>query len=509
MGKKYHAKVKTGCGTCKKRRIKCDEAKPTCTNCSRSGRICGGYASVSTAAQLSWLHLVGPRSIVPAPGIGRRGREGRALAFFQHVAAPSFSYYPDRRFWVELVHAAALQDAAVRHAVIAIGSLVEKLRAGSSFFGNLILDRFALVHYNQALAHLVSRSADSTSMLLLCLLFICIESLSNNPRGAVEHCRYGITILNSVPVTPWVREHLAPLFIRQSIFPHFLALPLDSLPKIDYKPDFLPPYSTFDQCLVSLDLLTTRTCRFIRETDCYRVGDLYAVDFPPDIRLEHHYISTSVSEWLQDFLDFKLANPSASDETKCVYAYTHMKGLCAKVWFDSVLSKTEMGYDDDLSSFRQMIDCANEAISTMDPSGGALSPTFSFDLGYLPSLWVVAMRCRVLDVRLEALETMGKLSLTNEGLWQFAVFHAACKKAIELEHKIDLDSYDKEKYLEESPLVPPDEARIREIDFANSEIRVVPDEQGSFVMQMHVKFLYIEDRRLKVVPEWIKLCRVN
>ena len=32
-----------GCWTCRKRRIKCDEARPSCRQCSRLGRECGGY----------------------------------------------------------------------------------------------------------------------------------------------------------------------------------------------------------------------------------------------------------------------------------------------------------------------------------------------------------------------------------------------------------------------------------------------------------------------------------
>lgn len=32
------------CGVCRERRIKCDETKPTCLKCTRSGRTCSGYA---------------------------------------------------------------------------------------------------------------------------------------------------------------------------------------------------------------------------------------------------------------------------------------------------------------------------------------------------------------------------------------------------------------------------------------------------------------------------------
>ncbi|KAG9828365.1 hypothetical protein KCU68_g14165, partial [Aureobasidium melanogenum] len=36
-------RTKTGCLTCRKRRIKCDEGKPVCKNCMKSKRQCEGY----------------------------------------------------------------------------------------------------------------------------------------------------------------------------------------------------------------------------------------------------------------------------------------------------------------------------------------------------------------------------------------------------------------------------------------------------------------------------------
>ena len=41
--RRQHAKVKTGCITCKIRRKKCDETKPACLRCTKTGRKCDGY----------------------------------------------------------------------------------------------------------------------------------------------------------------------------------------------------------------------------------------------------------------------------------------------------------------------------------------------------------------------------------------------------------------------------------------------------------------------------------
>ncbi|KAF7125541.1 hypothetical protein CNMCM5793_001780 [Aspergillus hiratsukae] len=47
--RRTHQKSRLGCKTCKKRRVKCDEKKPTCTNCRQHAVICD-YATESAAS---------------------------------------------------------------------------------------------------------------------------------------------------------------------------------------------------------------------------------------------------------------------------------------------------------------------------------------------------------------------------------------------------------------------------------------------------------------------------
>jgi hypothetical protein len=41
--KTRHSKVRTGCSTCKQRKVKCDETRPECLRCTKAGKLCGGY----------------------------------------------------------------------------------------------------------------------------------------------------------------------------------------------------------------------------------------------------------------------------------------------------------------------------------------------------------------------------------------------------------------------------------------------------------------------------------
>ncbi|OCK81464.1 trimeric LpxA-like protein [Lepidopterella palustris CBS 459.81] len=46
--RQFANRTKTGCQTCRRRKKKCDEGKPECTNCMRGGFICEGYAHKAT-----------------------------------------------------------------------------------------------------------------------------------------------------------------------------------------------------------------------------------------------------------------------------------------------------------------------------------------------------------------------------------------------------------------------------------------------------------------------------
>lgn len=49
--KEVKRRTKTGCQTCRKRRIKCDEARPSCRNCLKSKRACQGYDPAQQVGQ--------------------------------------------------------------------------------------------------------------------------------------------------------------------------------------------------------------------------------------------------------------------------------------------------------------------------------------------------------------------------------------------------------------------------------------------------------------------------
>lgn len=59
--RQFASRSRTGCGTCRKRKKKCDEAKPTCGNCIRGNFECAGYTK-----EIPWS-INNPAHTRPAP----------------------------------------------------------------------------------------------------------------------------------------------------------------------------------------------------------------------------------------------------------------------------------------------------------------------------------------------------------------------------------------------------------------------------------------------------------
>ncbi|KAF4844169.1 Aspercryptin biosynthesis cluster-specific transcription regulator atnN [Colletotrichum siamense] len=167
MARKGSRKVRTGCLTCKIRKIKCDEGKPFCNRCTSTGRKCDGYA-VEPASVLRWQR---PQTL--QIDSSTNGEEARALQYYCEHVAPFIAGPTDPYFWTHLVVQFVNREPAVKHSVIAIGLLYGNMNGGT----NTHLDGVALSHYNAAIFELKSLQDDNNGIaLVVCLLFVSNEA---------------------------------------------------------------------------------------------------------------------------------------------------------------------------------------------------------------------------------------------------------------------------------------------------------------------------------------------
>lgn len=138
------------------------------------------YGKCSLAEPSNWAIVV-----VPSPMLDKQGsdEERRCFDFFLNRTASQLSGFWDSDFWGCLILQAAHHQPAIRHAVLALGSLHERFEAGDRSVMSPIWHRgeggFALKQYNQAIQQLIKpKSVGQQAVdvcLIACMLFACFE----------------------------------------------------------------------------------------------------------------------------------------------------------------------------------------------------------------------------------------------------------------------------------------------------------------------------------------------
>jgi hypothetical protein len=200
--RKSAPKVRTGCGTCKTRHLKCGEERPICLRCRSDGFTCDGYPAASTTAVFAQ-----PKSKKKALALQLSRQinydiSGSALEklYFHHVRECTIgnlgfsSTHTD--FWTHLVLPTAHGDSSVKHALVALGM------AHRTFIGSAegdSLHELMLQQYNAAIRHLTDSSkgagADTRETLICCLIFFCLETILGHYAQSLQHLRSGSRLL--------------------------------------------------------------------------------------------------------------------------------------------------------------------------------------------------------------------------------------------------------------------------------------------------------------------------
>lgn len=219
-------KVRTGCLTCKIRRVKCGEEKPACLRCTSTGRTCDGYDKGApsrhrTQETLRSLEIAKReflktyqwndafRSMRPLiADIDGTETERRFFHKFRTVSSGGLANHVLNftDFFARICPQMSHQDEAVKHAMVALGAAYHQFQIpeGASPTDCDEVEVFTIEQYTKSLSklqkHVASPSDDSTRLFLVCCLaFICLESLRSNHTAALTHLRNGLNIIGSLP----------------------------------------------------------------------------------------------------------------------------------------------------------------------------------------------------------------------------------------------------------------------------------------------------------------------
>ncbi|KAJ6031939.1 transcriptional regulator family: Fungal Specific TF [Penicillium herquei] len=424
------AKSRSGCTTCKIRKVKCGEEKPNCLRCSSTGRKCeyqNDRTSPSKSASPPSLTLT--NSLSSSPDSGRRERYAFEY-YFQH-AAQHLAGGMKVDFWTKVIPQICRSEPAVWDGMIAISTLFQypnqsldftllrDRRKGSNSLNQIQLE--ALTWYSRSISSVHSQiergTADPYVALVSCVLFICVETIQGRMEEALQLFGQGVTLISEL------RTHIAQgsvsvskiVLLEQAIIPLFLRLGSVSLTISGTPPSDIfafvginldCEFKSAEQARTSLAVLSAEVVLFERETVMY----LKTLD--PDSPMDPIMVSRKeslrarVSRWHGFYTrmcenNLKSQSPIDYDPLLLIY-YTTMS-----IVLSSCLISLETVYDAHLADFETIVEQARLSLAASTRPDGS-QPPFTFEVGVGLPLFLTSMKCRHPVVRRQALELLRK-----------------------------------------------------------------------------------------------------
>ncbi|KAE9367259.1 hypothetical protein N431DRAFT_495543 [Stipitochalara longipes BDJ] len=220
--RRSNPKARTGCKTCKIRRVKCDEGKPTCERCRKFGVKCDGYGT-ELSNKRSTPHPIVPnlkpdfQPILwePASTLFKSEKDYRYFQSFCEKTALQLDGFVPTDLWSRLMLQACERSQAVRYGIVAIAALdltsdASLSRLQTSHLASDSLDpnahhQFALQQYGLAVRHmrnsLSKGDQDLPTILMTCLVIICFEAFHGNHESAFSQLDIGLKMIEQAAKT--------------------------------------------------------------------------------------------------------------------------------------------------------------------------------------------------------------------------------------------------------------------------------------------------------------------
>ncbi|KAJ5353582.1 hypothetical protein N7541_006146 [Penicillium brevicompactum] len=396
---------KLGCKTCKIRRVKCGEEKPSCLRCTSTGRKC----DFELQAQAPTVVFVNP-SLSP----NTVSRERRAFAYYFDFAASSIGGGLDLDFWRTVVPQVCRHEPAVWDALISIGGLFECSQKGPNLFlqqtDSKHLDQNhqdVLAWYSRSVSairrRIESGSVDAFVGLISCMLFICVEALQGDAGGAMQLFAQGVRLI--LALRPQIAAGAIPAgkaeLLEDTIIPIFLrlaagALAIDGLPLhvlLEDNGTSEPVFESLKSARKAIVLLAVEIPMF--ESKC--IDHLRETDgsaLPQEFIVQGHVLESKLRSWHTAFVAMtygscKIASPEEIGTSALLSSYHEM----LYIMLGTCTSLALTNFDAFMPNFQMIVEQSAIALrASLRPDG--TQPPFTFEISVGLPLWFTSLRCR-------------------------------------------------------------------------------------------------------------------
>ncbi|OJJ71635.1 hypothetical protein ASPBRDRAFT_42993 [Aspergillus brasiliensis CBS 101740] len=436
----YAPRSRTGCRTCRARRIKCDETPGACKNCTSTGRTCDGYdfARLPRVSGRLPNDTSPPNFQLRANLPGMSSDERRCFTYFQTHTVPRMVGFFDSELWQRLALQMSQAETAVCHAVVALGALHQDIEARGMPLQKIDLDRndhhrFALEQYSKAIAAIQKRLQSNDpqarlAVLMCCVAFIFFEFLQGNRGKAFAHLQNGLhvlanhkgdearTLVMSKVLQP-VRESTAERALLRAFAQldaqsaHFRVS--GSVTTLGAQNGYLNTdilnqgfdFQSLEDVKDKLDPLGSVIFRF--RTTCRPLLRNPLTDVL-QLSVEHHKLRTQLMKHISAFEAFSAkfhASKMTAKEARSM-DMIRLHHIVLMVDLETMLSLSELVYDYFLPQFRTFVDLCERIINSMRAEYGKDLSKIVTDMGIIPPLGWTSLRCRDFPTRQRALSLL-------------------------------------------------------------------------------------------------------
>ncbi|KAI1063690.1 hypothetical protein LB506_005732 [Fusarium annulatum] len=397
--KRYAAKGKTGCITCRIRRVKCDEGKPSCQRCVSTGRKCDGY-DLTALAQSSRVQLQPIVSEGSDP-------ESQAIYQFRTRIATLIASSFDADFWTYDVLHKSDTYTPVRHALAALASAYQK----SILLGikSTSCDMFIFSQYQKAMrslsicfqeAKVLSTSA-KLAALVANFLFTYLCSLQGLRQEALLHLRNGLALIHEWGDLRGQGQHTVTDILG-------LYMRLDTQTRVISTTDSTSPCWEGRSQYGTLDGIsdTPSVCSLLRQLDAIH-GQLLQ---PPKIQVSLRSTKNLLKLWDWQFGSLRVMS---QEEEKHVTAL-RMRRIMVEVTLNLAANTTYNAESTVDTDCKAILDFAIKLIHDL-----GLRPVqagFYLANGLVEALYFVAVTSEDWDLRQQAIRILRQYRFTD-GVW--------------------------------------------------------------------------------------------
>ncbi|KAL2075090.1 hypothetical protein VTL71DRAFT_32 [Oculimacula yallundae] len=357
---------------------------------------------------------------LPSPTIYRPGgfafdsQEGQYFQVFRTHTASELSGFFDSEFWQRSVLQESHSEAAIRHAVVALGALYKTLETvsesppGSPDSGTIDTapnhHNFALQQYGKALTRLREslenrETRSARTLLISIILFTCFQSFTGDHKAAILQIQHGLGLLeerrqdSKQPMIERkediVEDELVQMFTRLAVqaksydmafhFPHPYVIRLSpqsradpTSPQSQSSPSdsgststdsSIPPiFFSSQEARTALDSLCERIMRFQELLSSYHRGPNNIL--PKSVMSLGMGFGMQLKQWDAAFSPLleSRRNRGVSNTERAGINVLKMMQVMTGILYQMGFSTSEMEFDKYTPLFRQIVELAKEVV---------------------------------------------------------------------------------------------------------------------------------------------------